>query len=503
MGDSIASAWIHHGANHHMSVFFEPTDGFAGDFIPFYWDGEYHLFYLKDYRDREGHGEGTPWFHLGTRDFVSFTDYGEAIPRGSAEDQDLYVFTGCVLEHEGLFHIFYTGHNPHLRAVGKPEQAIMHATSPDLITWTKDPANPILFADTQRYEIHDWRDPFIFWNDNAGEFWMLLAAREKHGPANRRGCVGLVTSPDLGSWTIQDPLWSPQLYFTHECPDLFKLGDHWYLVYSTFSERHVTHYRFSKDLNGPWVGMPDDQLDGRAYYAAKTASDGNRRFSFGWDPTRENFADTGRWQWGGSLVIHELQGNEDGSLSVHPPAEVRASYESAGPVASVPGAGDWMLEGDTFRVDAPDSFAWLTCGPCDEESLFELTITFERGTRYAGVLLKADDVLDNYYQVRLEPDRQRVVFDRWPRRGDDTFILERPVAMAAGDLVSLQVFRQGTLIVIYVNQKVALSTRVYNSVEGSWGVFVSEGCASFTGVDVAIIRSMIPEEDSIAPLTTA
>ncbi|MBZ0288495.1 MAG: hypothetical protein K8I30_12835 [Anaerolineae bacterium] len=89
-----------------MNLFFKPQDGWAGDFIPFYWQGEYHLFYLKDYRQPDVHGEGTPWFHLGTRDFFHFTDYGEALPRGTRDEQDLYVFTGCALEHNGLFHIF-------------------------------------------------------------------------------------------------------------------------------------------------------------------------------------------------------------------------------------------------------------------------------------------------------------------------------------------------------------------------------------------------------------
>lgn len=483
-----------------MRVFFEPTDGFAGDFIPFYWDGEYHLFYLKDYRNHEGHGEGTPWFHLGTHDFVTFIDYGEAIPRGGVDDQDLYIFTGCVLEHEGVFHIYYTGHNPRLRAAGRAEQAVMHATSPDLVTWTKDPANPILFADTGRYELHDWRDPFVFWNDEAGAFWMLLAARETHGPANRRGCVALVTSPDLQHWTIQDPFWSPQLYFTHECPDLFRIGDWWYLVYSTFSERHVTHYRMNRTLDEPWLGMPDDQLDGRAYYAAKTAGDGDRHFSFGWVPTREGSVDTGFWQWGGSLVVHELRAGEEGALAVFAPAEVRACYEGAGTQDVTVGTGDWQRHGGSYRVDAPDRFAWLTCGPCAEDSLFEATVRFDPGTRYAGVLLAADEALETYYQLRLEPGRQRMVFDRWPRRGDDTFILERPVALIAGEPITVQIFRQGTLVVIYVNGMVALSTRAYNATGGSWGLFASEGCVTFSDVCVSTEREPVPAKELSAAM---
>ena len=32
-------------------VFYKPSDGWVADVIPFYWDGAYHLFYLKDYRE--------------------------------------------------------------------------------------------------------------------------------------------------------------------------------------------------------------------------------------------------------------------------------------------------------------------------------------------------------------------------------------------------------------------------------------------------------------------
>jgi hypothetical protein len=30
-----------------MGVFYRPTDAVAADFIPFWWKGDYHLFYLK------------------------------------------------------------------------------------------------------------------------------------------------------------------------------------------------------------------------------------------------------------------------------------------------------------------------------------------------------------------------------------------------------------------------------------------------------------------------
>jgi len=467
-----------------MSLFFKPDDGWAGDFIPFYWNGEYHLFYLKDYRDKVNHGEGTPWFHISTRDFVHFVDHGEALPRGTEQEQDLYVFTGCACEHEGLFHIFYTGHNPHFRAAGKPEQAVMHATSHDLISWEKDPANPILFADFEHYEPHDWRDPFVFWNEEAQEFWMLLAARNKSGPSKRRGVTALAASKDLKSWIIRENFWSPDLYFTHECPDLFRWGDWWYLVYSTFSERMITHYRMSKSLSGSWTAPTNDSFDGRAFYAAKTASDGKRRFAFGWDPTRTDETDTGSWNWGGSLVVHEVFQQADGSLTVAAPPEVLSQFTTSEIVTPTPQIGTWDIQNGVLKANVLDAFAWCQLGEMPSPCYIEATMRFSDDTRSFGLVLQADKTLDAGYLVRLEPGRQRVVFERFPRPGDEPPIIERPLNLNSTQPVKVQVLVEGSVIVIYVDDVVALSTRGYEHQNGDFGVFVSEGAATFSAISL-------------------
>jgi len=465
-------------------VFYNPRDAWAGDFIPFFWEGSYHLFYLKDYRDEEEHGEGTPWFHLSTEDFLHFKEWGEALPRGGKEEQDLYVFTGCVYEKDGVFNIFYTGHNPHYEEEGRPVQAVMRATSADLKNWEKDPANPILLPDQERYEANDWRDPFVFWNEQAGEYWMLLAARTREGPENRRGCIALATSPDLEEWEVKDPFWAPNLYYTHECPDLFKMGDWWYLLYSTFSERHITHYRMSKSLDGPWLAPTNDSFDSRAFYAAKTASDGERRFAFAWNPTREGEVDDGDWQWGGSLVTHELVQTEEGHLLTRPPVEVEENFTKEVSLDLEPRLGDWAVSEGELSVEARDSFAWSKLGEMPDPCEIKATLNWEEGTRYCGLLLRADEELENYYQVRLEPGRDRIVFDRWPRPGDEPFILERPLPLEDEGAVELTVFVEGSVIEIYADDQVALSARGYEHSQGSCGLFLSEGECRFTNLQI-------------------
>lgn len=465
-----------------MAKLYRPLDGVAADFIPFYRDGAYHLFYLKDYRDAAGHGEGTPWFHLVTRDFVRYEDWGEALPRGPVNAQDLWVFTGCAIEREGTFHIFYTGHNAHFRDQGRPVQGVMRAASTDLRTWVKDPS--YLFFAPQGYEPDDWRDPFVFWHPEAREYWMLLAARKTSGPDRHRGCVALAASADLASWEVRTPFWAPDLYFTHECPDLFRIGEWWYLVYSTFSERCVTHYRMSQSLDGPWLAPANDTFDGRAYYAAKTAGDGRRRYVFGWLPTREGETDDGRWQWGGNLVVHEIRQQADGTLAVRAPQTVLDGFVRPVPLDPRPVLGAWQVDGENLAAQAVGRFSALTLTELPETCLVEAELTCAPGTSGVGLLLRASEGLDATYQLRLEPGRGRMVFDRWPRPGDQPFMLERPLNVKAGQPVRLRVLVDGTCVVVYANDLVALSCRMYDHREGRLGLFVAEGEATFDHVSI-------------------
>jgi beta-fructofuranosidase len=475
-----------------MSIFYRPDDGVLADVIPFFWEGAFHLFYLKDYRDEAGHGQGTPWFHLVTRDFVSFEEWGEALPRGKEGSQDLWVFTGSVIQREGRFFLFYTGHNRNFRGTGKPVEGVLRATSADLRTWTKD-ASFQLFAPAG-YEPDDWRDPLVF-AGRAGEYGMLLAARKTEGPSGRRGCVALAVSADLERWEVREPLWAPDLYYTHECPDLFQWGDWWYLVYSTFSERHVTHYRMSRSLSGPWLCPPDDAFDGRAFYAAKSATDGERRFLFGWLPTRAGERDDGAWEWGGDLVVHEIAQRTDGTLAVRLPQTVGARFGRSVPLSARPLLGEWEAPGlaeepstdgaaGTIRGRAQSRYGALLLGPLPRECMVEAAVTLGTGTANGGLLLRAEGQLASGYQVRLEPARQRLVIDRWPRPGDQPFMLERPLAIAPGRAVTLRMLVNGTCLVVYANDETALSCRMYDPRGSELGLFVTEGEGRFQGVEL-------------------
>jgi beta-fructofuranosidase len=466
--------------------FYRPEGAWAGDFIPFYKNGRFHLFYLLAWRDTAGHGEGMSWYQTSTNDFVHFTDHGEMLHRGTVEEQDLFVYTGSVVEGEGRYHIFYTGHNPHLRKQGEPEQGVMHAVSGDLMKWEKVPGE-LIFAPPGRFEPHDWRDAFVFWNADAHEYWMLLAARLTNGPARRRGCTALCVSKDLKKWDVREPFWTPGLYYTHECPDLFRMGDWWYLVFSEFTERVVTHYRMSKSLNGPWLAPDNDTFDGRAFYAAKTASDGLHRFVFGWNPTRDDGKDFRPWNWGGNLVVHQLVQEADGTLSVTAPETVDRTFQRKLSFKFEPGLGPSEISSVGVRIAAAGSFGCSAAGAMPPRCKIECTVEFAEGTHGCGIMVRSSQDRDSAYYIRLEPARNRLVLDSWPRPGDVPYWieLERPIKLKTNVPVKLKTFVDGTVCVVYAGDKIAMSTRLYNLAAGDWGVFVNEGSARFSDIGIS------------------
>ena len=475
--------------------FYQPADGWVGDVIPWQEDGVFHLFYLHE--TRRTPKAGMPWHRITTENLVDFAEEGEAIAsRGSGAD-DTNIYTGSIVrDHDGVHHAFYTGQNPErCGSDGLPLQLVMHATSDDgMATWQRHADHT--FGATAGYETADWRDPFVFRDEERGLWRMLITARHIDGPARRRGVVAQCTSHDLVTWEPTTPFWDPRRGVAHECPEVFQWGDWWYLVASEFSDSFTTRYRMSRSLDGPWIAPEHDTLDGRAFYAAKSAARGDRRLFFGWIASREGAADDGAWQWAGTLSVLEAEQRADGTLAFHPSHELRETFDfgtaalSANTVLSAP-------DGYTSVVtdaEAPDSFRLV--------ALFDIA----EGTRECGVLLRATADGDRGYSLRLEPHRDRLVLDRWPRRstgteqwqisGDVPYVieLERPVHVPAGRH-ELEVIVDGDLCVATVDDAVVLSTRLYDHRTGRVGAFVGDG--------TAVVSNFTLHERADAPIRSA
>jgi beta-fructofuranosidase len=473
----------HGGTPAARDFFYKPEGAWAADFIPFCENGRFYLFYLHDWRDAASHGGGTPWYMVSTTDFVHFTEHGEMLAR--APEREFNIFTGSVMRGEGQYHAFYVADNPKFRNGPEPAEVIMHAVSDDLLHWKKqsEDAFPSPQGD---YERDDWRDPFVFWNEVEHEYWMIFTARLRKRSRRRGGVNLLAVSQDLKRWKIRQSVYAPGLYEVQECPDLFRMGDWWYLIFSEASTCLTTRYRMARGPLGPWITPEDDQFDGCAFYAAKTAFDGRHRYLFGWLSTRRNkegvLSDYNVWNWGGNLVVHELVQRRDGTLAVRPPATVAGAFTQAVLFEFRPGVGEPKIESAGVGISSPEGWASAVAGPLPERCKLEATIEFSPGTRACGLQLRGGPDLDSGYFVLLDPRRNQVTFDCAPRSPThpNTFAgLERPLALPPGSAIDLKILIDGSSLVAYAGGQVAMSTRMYRHTAGNWGVFAERGEARF------------------------
>jgi beta-fructofuranosidase len=475
-----------------MGIHFSPQNAILADVIPFFWDGVYHLFYLKGADEHMGWPRWqTSWGHLISPNLVDWEEVGIAIPRGCGNDPDGGAcFTGSVIEYQGTFHIFYTGYYP-----GHPggREQIMHATSGDLIHWKKDPRNPLLLPDSRWYKTHeDWRDPFVF-RRTQGDFGMLITASLAR-PVGllHRGCIGLAISKNLIDWEPQPPFYTPATHCAMECPDLFEMNGYWYLLFSCGQ----TEYRLANQIEGPYRVPRRPILDGGGFYfyAAKTAYDGKRRLLFGWAGDTEGGKDSSSPRWGGTLCTpRELLANADGELMVRCPAEVLAAFSrslldqgmyNAGKTR----VGNWRIEGNRIHGSRLDGWAVHTWSIPTLTCCVQVTVVVHADYGRCGFLLRASEDLSAYYAIVLDPGRGELSIERmiphlspmggaWPSQ--PKVLAARPVTIRPGRPIDCQVLLSDGILEVFTNRCEVLTARLCDLTDGHFGLFVQECSADF------------------------
>ena len=464
---------------------YRPGDGTFGGPMPFFWKGEYHLFYLGQEGVRR---------HIVSENLVNWKELPVALPLGAPGEPDSsHCAAGSIIERNGTFHFFYLGRS---RKDGKTSASICHSTSQDLIHWSKDPRNPILTADHEKY-IGLTKDPFVFWNEQDQRYWMLIADRLRKAPTARKGALALAVSPDLEQWDRrQEPFWAPDNSTCEfEVPELFLWNKRWYLTYGTYIETTRSHYRVANQVTGPWLAPTIDTFDDHSYNSVKTVSDGKRRLVFGsiptgWKPARADGTEEVPGDAQQALGIREVTQRPDGSLAFQCPPEILRSCGPTIPAELQGKLGTWSGQVRGFRANRVDGLAYAVAEDLPANLLVEMVITLKPNTRSAGIMFRTTPDLARGYMVRLEPNLGRVVFDHWPKgwprvRGEHPFSVQRPLHprhFSWEKPIAIQLLIDGTIAEVFVDNQVALVTRVYDHKDGDIALYVEHGEAEFEDI---------------------
>lgn len=275
-----------------------------------FYNGYYHLFYQHN-----PYADSWSWMHWGharSKDLVHWEHLPIALWPSVEKGED-HCFSGSgFIKDDGKPILFYTsiGHE-------NPEHWAALPIDNKLKKWEKHPANPIIVMEDHGEQfIDDWRDPFLF--RETGETYMVIGGH----PRDVKGSIMMykALNSDLTEW---DFLGTP---FTGEegnweCPNFFKVGDKYVLIYSPHGK--VEYYTGTMDFDKvkftpEYHGIIDNGSDWN-YYAPNTLQkEDGRRILFGWIP---GFKENQGWQ-GAISLPRDLTIDEKGRLIQKPVPEL-------------------------------------------------------------------------------------------------------------------------------------------------------------------------------------
>ncbi len=491
------------------STFFTPTDengfltyytpaiGRCGDPMPFFdpVQGDFKVLYLQEYDNNNTYCYH-PFWGVSTKDGANYESLGEVLSTGTSSlEQDAALGTGCCVynEKDKLYYIYYTGHNPNCPNV----EAVMRATSPDFKTWTKDNLW-VLKGDDYGYSTVDFRDPQVFMAED-GLYHMVVSSNLKFAE---------FTSSDLRNWVHvgQFPMiWDRML----ECPDIFKMGNYWYMVYSegfraSWSRKvkymMATSYEGLKAcFNDPGANWPKDGhegvLDSRAFYAGKSASNGSERFIWGWCPYRTgatiheknvNVGAGGEPNWSGALVCHKVIQHSDGTLTLGEVPAMAPKYSQAQVVNVVEDKGA-QLNGVNGTLTGDN--AYVLYNRLGNHNHISMTIKTAGNTDKFGISLVRGSDSQQYYTMVVNPEgeeNRKVNFEQEGPAGKgfvegiDGYVFRRP----ADNTYNIDIYTDNSVMVMYINDVCAYTNRIYGIQKNCWSINSYGGTVTVSDLNV-------------------
>lgn len=499
-----------------QDTYYKPTVGYVGDPMPFFDPvaGDFKVLYLQDFRPNP---EGTyhPIWGVSTKDAAHYASLGELVSCGTKKSQDAAIGTGSTIYDEAskLYYTFYTG-NKYKPTGDESAQAVMVATSSDFKTWTKD-RTFLLKGQDFGYDKNDFRDPFVFKGDD-GKFHMLISTKK-----GGKGSLAEFVSDDLKNWTDNGVFMTMMWDRFYECPDLFKMGDYWYLVYSEIHHavRRVQYFkgRTLDELKActandvaRWPDAHEGFLDSRGLYAGKTASDGTNRYLWGWCPTRSGKDNTAvgaspaEPEWAGNLVCYKLIQHEDGTLTLGEVEAISNKYNKVCEVEVKDQNGMSVVErkdaeGNLIRDEKGEVIkdtilsgdnAYMLLSRLGSHNKISFTVTTSNEWDKFGISMVRGSDSKKYYTMVVNPENEnnrKVNFEEQGVEGKgfiagiDGYVFARP----ADNVYNITIYTDNSICVMYINDVCSYTNRIYGIQKNCWSI------NSYNGANVKISNLQI------------
>lgn len=446
------------------SAFFLPeVDGtsqpYVGDTMPYYEDGVYYIYYLKEAGDSYNHSA----YLATTTDFLTYTEYDESVLEANhSGGQDSWIGTGSVVKVDEKYYFFYTGHGN--ATVLEYAEKIMVAvgdspTSFEKLTgWEITPPSDL-------GQKNDFRDPQAYIDPDTGNIILTVTASQS-GTAR---ILKYTLSPDLENVHYDGIIFTNPVgdFWNLECSDTFKIGDTYYITYS--AQDDTLWYAASDTPYGPY-GEPT-RLDGKLFYAAKHVEDGKKLYMVGWARRSESVSSTQDVAaWAGNIAVQEIIQNEDKTLALAPVENITDSFSVR---------RELVCEGGTHAyVAAGAAYNYVDAFTCYESFMLTGEFTFT-GTGSFGLSFDYNGRSDKNKLISISPadGMLRLQFNE-----GSTLITETALNLTAGETYTFTYIQEGSVGIFYVDGLAALTVRLYGVSGKTIQLFAENNTVLFTSL---------------------
>lgn len=445
-----------------------------------YWKGYYHLFY--QFVPNDPPWETKHWGHAVSQDLAHWTHLPIALtPTPGGPDQD-GCFSGCAFEQNGIPTLIYTG------VRGDHQLPCLATSSDDLINWQKYPGNPLITAPPPDLALIAFRDHSV-WKEGTTWYQLIGAGIKDVG-----GAALLYRSPNLVNWEYMHPLyvgdrnrsepvWTGSMW---ECPDFFPLSNKFVLVVSVFDQTRFRERAYKGSLHYPVAFVGDyaehnfvlrtqSVIDyGGYFYAPQSMLDStSRRLMWGW--LWEGRSDEAQWSsgWSGVMSLPRvLSLSANDVVSQKPAPELKQLRGDHQRILELPILPTSLMQLRNVQGDCLEILAELLPGEATELGI---------GVRCTPDGAEQTLIRYDRLQGRLLIDRQQSSMAEDAQKD----IREGPLLLAPDEPLLLHIFVDRSVIEVFANYRLCMSSRIYPSRSDSLGVglFARGGSARIKTLD--------------------
>ncbi len=132
-----------------------------------------------------------------------------------------------------------------------------------------------------------------------------------------------------------------------------------------------------------------------------------------------------------------------------------------------------------YTLNSTSGDAMVTFGAAGKKVRIKAQLSLENTTGAAGFYFNVSST--TYYKVMLEPAQSRIA--AYNSNGD--LVTRIPLNITQGNAYSVDVIADGSVCVVYIDGKVALTNRIYGREQQNWGLIATDGAtATITGLQI-------------------